>query len=168
MLRIASVIAFLLALTAVVGCNTRKPGALNEEAGGFSYDPPAGWAIKEMPGLKYRIAAGPASGGFAPNINVVDAPSPGSLDAFADGNVEEAKRILRAQVLVREPFTTASGEKAVRAVLVSQQLGFSLRQTFYIFGSPSHKYVVTCSALANGGEALDATFAASMKTFQHR
>jgi len=41
-----------------------------------------------------------------------------------------------------------------------------LRQTFFFIGSGKRKYVVTCTALADGGEEFDAVFSESIKTFR--
>ncbi len=51
-------------------------------------------------------------------------------------------------------------------VIQSDQNGTLLRQAFYFFaGTGDNKFVVTCSALASGGEEIDEVFEASLKTF---
>src|SRR5262249_42430659 len=41
-----------------------------------------------------------------------------------------------------------------------------LRQNFYFFDKGKTKFVVTCTALAEGGEKLDPVFEGSRKTFR--
>jgi len=46
-------------------------------------------------------------------------------------------------------------------------MGVMLRSTFFLFsGSGKWKFVVTCTALADGGAKWDAAFAESMETFR--
>jgi len=138
-----------------------------EKAGGFSFCPPKSWDMKEIPGLKYRIAFGPASDGFAPNINVVDESFSGSLSDYVKGNREALERMFKGfKNLGESEFKTDFGPKGVRLITESEQQGQKLRQTFFFFdGKGGRKLVATCSALAENGAKLDETFAASLKTF---
>jgi hypothetical protein len=138
-----------------------------ETAGGFSFCPPQGWTIQSFPGLKYSIAAGPASNGFAPNINVVDEKAEMSLAAYVDANKKMLSKAFKGYKEVgKSDFKTASGLKGSRLIVQSDQNGTPLRQTFYFFaGSGDKKLVATCSALARGGTELDDVFEASLKTF---
>jgi hypothetical protein len=150
-----------------VGCGGKAPREQFEKAGGFSYDPPKGWQVVEFPGLKYRSAHGPAENGFAPNINVVDETFAGSLAEYVDGNLATLKKMFTDfKLLKREDFQTEDGLPATRLVVEDNQQGRSLRQSFCFFGNSTRKYVVTCTALAERGESLDALFAQSMKTFR--
>jgi hypothetical protein len=149
------------------GCGGKPPRAHYEKAGGFSYDPPKGWRIVDFPGLKYRISAGASENGFAPNINVVDEKFSGSLPTYVDLNMETMKKAFTDfKLLKREDFQTEDGLAAVRVVCEDTQQKQRLRQTFCFFGDSSRKYVVTCTALAEGGEKLDPLFAESTKTFR--
>lgn len=149
------------------GCGGKPSRQLHEKAGGFSYDPPPGWTVAELPGLKYRIARGPVADAFAPNINVVDETFQGTLDAYVEANVGNMEKLLPGlKILDRAAFQTADGEPGTRVIADTQQLGRRLRQTFYFFGRSQRRYVVTCTALADGGEALDSVFEASVKTFR--
>jgi hypothetical protein len=160
--------AAVLALAVLCdGCGAKPPRAHYEKAGGFSYDPPKGWRIVEFPGLKYRISHGQSENGFAPNVNVVDEKFSGTLSAYVDLNLETMKKTFTdAKVLKREDFQTEDGLPAVRVVCEDMQQGQRLRQTFCFFGNSNRKYVVTCTALADGGEKLDPLFAESTKTFR--
>ena len=138
-----------------------------EAAGGFSYCPPKGWTMKELPGMKYQAAFGPTSGGFTPNINVVDEAFGGSLEDYFKGNVDALTKVFKKfKNLGKSDFKTDSGLKCIRLVTESEQQGMLLRQTFFFFdGKTNRKLVVTCSAPAEGGDKLDAAFGASLKTF---
>jgi hypothetical protein len=149
------------------GCGGEPPRALYEEAGGFSYDPPAGWEIVEFPGLKYRISHGQPESGFAPNINVVDEDYSGSLPAYVDANLLSMEEMFVGfEVLSRSDLTTEDGQAAIKLVTETEQQGRRLRQTFYFLGSGDTKYVVTCSALAESAAALDSLFDTSVATFR--
>jgi hypothetical protein len=139
-----------------------------ENTGGFSFQAPKGWQLREFPGMKYRIALGPAANSFSPNINIVDEAFSGPLKSYVDANRSTLERMsIQLTVLKREPFATASGMKGERMVITSLQQTSLLRQTFYFLPGPKGKYfVVTCSALAAGGEALDSTFEESIRTFE--
>ncbi|MHC4600358.1 MAG: hypothetical protein ACYS47_15280 [Planctomycetota bacterium] len=156
-------------LLAVVwgGCGGEPPKRLYEKDGGFSYDPPANWEIGEFPGLKYRIARGPTTMGFTANINVIDEKFSGTLVEYVDINLTNMKQVIPSlELLKREDFRTADGRPAIRTITETVQHTRRLRQTAYFFGKGKRKYVVTCSALADGGEALDEVFESSMKTFR--
>jgi hypothetical protein len=140
---------------------------LHEESGGFSYMPPPGWTIAEFPGLKYRIAHGPAHAGFSPNIVVVDEHFSGTLEEYVDANLVNMRQLLqKLKVLQRQNFSTKSGEPATRVLTENVQTDRLLRQTFFFLGSADRKYVLTCTALADGGEIHDLEFSASAETFR--
>jgi hypothetical protein len=139
-----------------------------ERAGGYSLQAPKGWEFREFPGMKYQIAFGQPKDAFAPNINVVDETYGGPLKTYVDLNLQSLEKLfVDFKLLRREAFVTASGVKGEKIIVTSLQQKNLLRQTFYFFPGPSGKYlVVTCSALAKGGEALDGLFAESLKTFE--
>ena len=151
-----------------LGCGGKPPRQLYEKAGGFSYDPPAGWQITEFPGLKYRVAYGPVENEFTPNINVVDEEFSGTLAEYADANLESLESMsINLNVISREDFRTQDNEAGVRIITEAEQMGVMLRSTFFLFsGSGNWKFVVTCTALADGGAKWDAAFAESMETFR--
>jgi hypothetical protein len=146
---------------------TGESGRLTEEEGGFSFVPPEGWAIIEIPGLKFRTAAGPSSDGFAPNINIVDEPFGGSLDEYSEINITTMEQVFEDFDLIsEEDFETDDGERAVRIAGENVQQGDTLRQTYYLFDAGDTKLVVTCSRLADAQEEADAACDESMETFQ--
>jgi len=165
--------AILTMAVVCVGCAEKQersdgPHQRFYEAGGrFSYDPPAKWEIASMPGLKYRIARGPRTGGFTPNINVVEESFTGSLEAYANGNITNMKKLFKSmKILSREDFKTNDDQPAVKLVIENVQQGMKLRQTFYFLGTGRSKFVVTCTAPAKGGAKLDSLFEKSAATFR--
>jgi len=158
----------LIALLVCLGCGGKPPRQVYEEAGGFSWDPPAGWQVAEFEGFKYRVAFGPVENEFAPNIWVDDEEFAGTLAAYADAKLEKSEKMSEGlNVIGREDFRTQDNGAGVKIVTETEQQGVMLRETFFLFsGSGDWKYVVTCTALADGGAKWDATFAESMKTFR--
>jgi hypothetical protein len=138
-----------------------------EAAGGYSFCPPKDWVMKEMPGLKYKLAIGEASGGFAPNINVVDEAFDGSVADYVKASLETVSKVFKGfKKLGQSNFKTDSGVKGIRLQTESEQGNLRLRQTFFFLeGKGKTKLVVTCSALAETGQKLDAVFEDSLKTF---
>lgn len=157
----------LTVLLVCVGCGGKPPRQHYEKAGAFSYDPPSGWQVVEFPGLKYRISHGPRENEFAPNINVVDEAFSGTLATYVDANLQNMEKVfVNLKVLSREDFKTQDNEAAVKVVTENEQQGRMLRQTFFFIGSGNRRYVVTCTALADGGDKFDTAFAESVKTFR--
>jgi len=120
-----------------------------------------------LPGLKYSIAAGPASKGFAPNINVVDEAAGMALAAYVDESKKMLSKAFKGyKELGKREFKTTSGLKGARLLIQSDQGGTLIRQAYYFFaGTGDTKFVVTCSTLASSGEAFDEIFETSLKTF---
>jgi hypothetical protein len=136
-----------------------------EKDGGFSFVPPADRRAQNITGLKYKVV-GAVRERFACNINVVDEPFQGTVDEYVKANISALKeRLAKFKVHEQGEFKTTSGLRGVRLVTESEQGRRLLRQTFYFFGTPDAKYVVTCSTLAEGGEKLDSVLEKAMKTF---
>ena len=72
----------------------------------------------------------------------------------------------KLRIIEQVEFKTTAGLPGRRLVIESEQNDKLLRFSFYFFGTGGMKYVVTCTALAYGGEKLDTVFAESMKTFR--
>ncbi|WP_165229996.1 DcrB-related protein [Aquisphaera insulae] len=167
----------ILMLVCVVSVASSSPWAaaqqadesrrLKDEAGKFSFVPPPKWTTRSFPGAKYQIVHGPPKDGFAPNINVIDEPFGGSMEQYAKASLATLEKALpEFKLKEQREFKTKSGLQGVRLVSESAQNKMHLRQTFYLFGRGEKKYVVTCSALAEGGADLDKTFEQALKTFQ--
>jgi hypothetical protein len=143
------------------------PRRHSEVVGGFSFVPPDGWPIQTMPGVKFKVATGPAANGFAPNINIVDEPFNGSLDAYAQANLATLQRVLKQFRLLKEDkFTTAKGMRSLRMAVEHEFQGKPLHQTFYFFSNGAAKIVVTCSALPQDSDRLARVFETAMRTFR--
>lgn len=153
---------------AALGCGAGKPPrSLHEPEGGFSFDPPPGWQVSSMPGAAYRVCLGPEERQFTPNINVVRETFVGSLDEYVAANLRSLEQQHAAMNLLRrENFRTRDGERGVRLIMDNDWGGRLLRQTFFVFASGTRHYIVTCTALADGGDALDQVFADSIATFR--
>lgn len=138
-----------------------------DEEGGFSFVRPEGWQLTDIPGLDYEGAIGPSSNGFAPNITVVDETFGGTLDEYVEANVETLQSSFEGfQIVDQGDFRPNEGDNAVRLATESMQQGTRLRQTFYFFDAGSKKFVLTCSRLPSGQEAVDAACDESMETFR--
>lgn len=162
------VLTFLVALLmTAAGCDGESKRQYYESAGGFSFDPPAGWKVVEFPGFKYRICHGPDQNGFAPNVNVIDEAFEGTLASYADLTLQNMQRVLtKARLLSREDFSTQDSEPAVKIVIENEQSGQMLRQAFFLIGSGDQKFVMTCTARADRGGQLDSAFDECARSFR--
>jgi|AntAceMinimDraft_16_1070373.scaffolds.fasta_scaffold39827_1 hypothetical protein len=162
--------AICILIIVVIGCSELKaqtPRQLYEESGGFSYNPPEGWQIVELPDYKYRVSHGPLVNEFVPGIEVVDEICIGSLSACVDGTVEIMRKAFKKfDILKREAFETEDGESGFKLITELVPQSRLLRQTFYFFGKSRRKYVAICSTLAEGGAKLDPIFEKSIRTFR--
>ena len=139
-----------------------------ESEGGFSYVPPSGWQMTELPGLKYQFASGAPTGEFTPNLSIfVDETSSGSLDDYVVGSVAVVKDIFQdVRVISQEDFLTDEGERGVKVVIESTQHDVKMYQVFYIFDAGAKKIVFTYTRLADQGQENDALVDQSMRTFR--
>ena len=160
--------AVLIFCLLLAGCGKSKPPRkLYEKEGGFSFDPPDGWEILEMPGLKYHVTRGTLVNNFAPNINVVDETFEGSLEKYFDTKMESLKAMFKSfKLLEKKKITSDDGDTALVAVTENDIFGRTVRQTYYLFENGSRKYAVICTALAEGGEEFDALFEKTAKSFR--
>lgn len=141
---------------------------LAEPAGGFSYQPPAGWHIRTFPGLKYKICYTTPANGFAPNINTVDEVAPVPMGPYMQASIAQMKRAYaNLHVVSQKPFVTASGIQGARLVTDGVAAGKHMHQVFYVFpGTNNRKYVLTASSLASDHGKYDAATDQAMKTFK--
>ena len=138
-----------------------------ESGGDFSFIPPEGWTIDEMPGLKYKIARTTPQRGFTNNMNFVDQDFAGPLDSYVDGNLQGLQQIMSGfSMSSRDELKTDAGERCIRLVTEAFFNGTALEQRFYFFENGRKKIVLTCSRLAGPASELDAAFDASAKTFR--
>jgi hypothetical protein len=158
----------LFGCAAGLGAADAKPARHVEKEGGFSFVPPKDWELRDFKGLKYKIVVGPAANAFAPNINFVDEASKDTLKDYVAAQKKALKAFFKEFKEISEgEFKTADGTAAVRIVIENKQGENLLRQSFYLFDMPKgKKLVVTCSALARGGDKLDPVFKACLKSFK--
>lgn len=170
---LATIVIFLPAAIPVMAQEAAEKPAPAEEKrhidkdGGFSFVPPEGWAVREFPGLKYKLVFAPAENQFAANINVVDEAYTGTVTDYIKATQDVLpKAIKKFRLIKREEFQTTAGIKTERMIIEGEQQDRLLRQTFYLFPTSKKMFVVTCTTLSAGGEKLDPTFEACMKTFR--
>jgi len=158
----------LLLLAAFAGRLSAEEPRYADATGGFSYLPPAGWTLKDVPGMKYRFSIDKPADNFAANINVVDENFTDDLDTYLKANLAGLKNIYqKMEVVSQEPFVTTTGAKAFRVVVNGTVNNRELRQVFFLFtGTGTHKYVMTCTGLAADGDQRDAAFDGAGKSFQ--
>jgi hypothetical protein len=139
-----------------------------EQAGGFSFQVPKGWTFREHPSLQYKIIAGPTANAFTPTIVVVDGGHDGSLKSFVDATKNSLeKKFQQFKIIKRDAFVTASGVKGEKMITTVVKKDILFRQTYYFLpGKKGKFYSLTGSVLAAGGEAFDAVFDESIKTFE--
>ena len=144
-----------------------EPRRHEEKAGGFSFIPPDGWTMRELPGMKYKLAVGPIEGNFAANINTVDENFEGSLKDYVKNNIETIRHLFKDFKLIKQDdFKTESGIPGTRVVIEDKQGDINLRQTFFFLAKGSKKFVVTCSVKIEGGDKLDQAFEKCLMTWK--
>jgi hypothetical protein len=141
-----------------------------DPAGGFALCAPQGWAFRAFPGMKYKVALGPALDGFSANLNLVDEGFGGDLEHYVAANLATMRRVLTGfQILGQGAFTTDQKLEGYRVVTTSLQQDRQLRQIFYFLPAGRDRYfVVTGSALAahhDAHDAQDAAFDESVRSF---
>jgi len=111
-----------------------------EPKGGFSFCPPDGWNIRDYPKEKFKIMLGPASDGFAPNLNVRELKNlPQSLQdvaamvsKFYAGN-PEGMGTSYVGSFTQSEFTTFANQPGIKLAFQSVKEGVRLRSTMYFF-----------------------------------
>jgi hypothetical protein len=143
-------------------------GRYVEKAGGYSFMPPEGWNILEVPGQKYRIAAGPPKNGFSPNIVFADEEYAGTLPeyvALAEGLF--VKLFKGYKKISLADFPTDSKAPAKRLIMENEQSGRHVRQICYFFnGTDGKKIAAFGTVLTEMGTGYDEAFDGSLKTFR--
>ena len=153
---------------ALAGPAFAQGARLSEPAGGFSYAVPAGWQIKTLPGLKYKICYVMPSAGFAPNINIVDEVAAVPLDTYIKASLGPMQKgYTNLHVLNTTSFPAAAGLVGRRMAITGSLLGKSVYQVFYFFPAANdRKIIATASWLNKDGTKYVAPVNAAMKTFK--
>lgn len=138
-----------------------------ELLGGFSYVPPLGWQMRELPGLKYKAAFAPATSNSGANLIFLDELNPARLETYVALNLAMMKQLWpNLTVISQEWFETDAGQWAIKVVVQNTQYNQNLQQTLYFFNGGTKKVVATYTRLANQGAELDAKSDASMQSFR--
>ena len=138
-----------------------------EEGGGYSIQPPEGWAVAEFPGLKYKVFHGSPVHGFSPNIVFVDEYFEGTIEEYVQANNVNMRLVLTDfEILSTTAFVTASRLNGIKQVTTAAHSGQVLRQTFYYFSNGFTRFVITCSVPDNSRQSYEKLFDESVKTFQ--
>jgi hypothetical protein len=136
--------------------------------GNFSFCPPAGWGMREIAGLKYEVAVGPAENGFSANIVFVDESYEGNLRDYIDLNIVQLGNFIQNyEMQERKAIKTNSGISGEYILIKHEQFGHEIRQILYFLPAGNNKYfVMTCSVLDNAFTRYLPVFENSMKTFE--
>jgi hypothetical protein len=137
-----------------------------ENAGAFSYTPPAGWQMLNMPGSKYRIAMAPLrSSGVAPSINIQEETFNGTLADYAANKAAALRQGPGTPTILKDDeFQTTTGTECRRIVFETIANATKMRQWLFLFGKGNQKYLVACTAQSEGADALEPTIEAAMAT----
>ena len=133
----------------------------------FSYQVRQGWTVRPYGGMKYKLAFGPVSKKFAPNMNVMAEETALSIDKYCQANEATLKKAIPGiKFKGKTYFTTAKGLKGVKLSTTASQQGKQLAQVFYMFpGRGNTRFVVTCTTLIEQAAKYAPAFDKSMKTF---
>ena len=145
----------------------QEKGRHYEEGGRFSFVPPDGWQVVQLPGMKYGVFSGPTANGFAPNINVLDEAYAGSLDDYVTLSIRNL-RVMFPQFLKlsQEDLKLDSGLPAVRVVGRNSMNNMEMEQTMYFVKRSSKMFVITGSKLASDGRNLANEFEKCARSFR--
>ncbi len=152
-----------------VATSAVEPGRHVEPAGRFSYTIPDGWTTRKIAGLTdYHILFGPPGETYVPNANFQHENYSGTLDDYVALNIQGLKDGgLDFQITQQpEPFTTDTQLEGRRLIIDLNDDGQRVRQTFFFIRHPPRMYVITASALSEGGEAFDGLFDALAKSLR--
>jgi hypothetical protein len=151
-----------------LGAADEKAARHVEKAGGFSFVPPKEWTIRDIPGMKFKGAVGPAANGFAPNIVFVDEAYSGTLADYMAATKKALGTVFKNyKELGEKKLKTDGGSEMIMLVIEREDNGKTLRQRFYFLNlSAEKKIVATCTTLAEGGDKFDDVFETSLKSYR--
>jgi len=166
-LTLLTTLSVVLGLAGGLGAADEKTRHV-EKAGGFSFVPPKDWTLREIPGLKFKAAVGPAANGFAPNIVFVDEAYKGTLADYMAANKKTLAKVFKNyKELGEKNLKTDSGADMIALVIQREDNDKMVRQTFYFLDLNAEKKIVaTCTALTDGGDKLDGLFETSLKSYR--
>lgn len=139
----------------------------NETAGGFSYIPPAGWAIKPFPGLTYGLLLGPTENEYAANLNFVVETKKQSFDDFVTESENKMKSYMPEYVqITKAKFKTAKGVQGVRITASVLKGKRRLKEYLYFFPMPGGKKIAVTGSALPMDLAMDAVFDKTVASLQ--
>ncbi|MFM7323149.1 MAG: hypothetical protein ACKO5K_16745 [Armatimonadota bacterium] len=114
---------------------------------GFRWRAPEGWKVLRTGLTPTQIAAGPAEGGFAPNVNFQFDSVP---TTFADYVTATLARLPKdfpgSKAIGDEAFTTKSGTAGHKATIEYTIQEIPIRQTFWLLPSGNQVLIAVCTA----------------------
>jgi len=146
----------------------QEAGRIYEPDGGFSYVPPEGWVVSEVPDFEYRVASGSQVGGFIPNLYFfVNQSHSGSLDEYVTESLTHYSATMNdLEIISQADFLTDKGERGVKVIMESTKQNWRLHLSEYFFAAGAYKFVATYTRLSNQGNNNDPLVDQSMQTFQ--
>lgn len=134
----------------------------------IAYSPPAGWKVSALTQSRFKVASGPPSNGFVPNITIAEAAYPGTTEQFLAENLRTMKQQDDVRILSQSSFNTKSGLKGIKLVYEMTKDKQTFRNTQYIFnpGSGQPLVLVNCATAAADGGRFNSLFDQSISTFR--
>lgn len=141
-----------------------------DEVGGFSYVPPMGMVLMNVPGFRFKTPTSPPVNGITSIVAFRKEPLPASADATA---AEKALiNILNLECkgqrqVAKEEFATASGLAGTRYVFEKDVAQGQQQRTILFASAPAKesRYIVICITRTGPGQVADEVFDAFLKSF---
>lgn len=152
--------SWLILLVAVFALPVQAAERHHEAQGGFSYEIPAQWEVREYPGLKYQILFTQPVDNFAPNVNFVDEDYAGDLDTYADANLPVLEKVISGFKLIsRGSGKTRQGReyRSLRFIQTTQS-GELTQISYFLKLKKDRKLVVTCTTPSSQASRFDKVF----------
>jgi hypothetical protein len=132
-----------------------------------SFSPPAGWTVAASTKSRFKVATGPPSRGFVPNISISEAEYAGSAEQFVAENVKNMQgQDAIFHILNQSSFKTRAGLKGVKLIFEINKEKHTFRSTQYIFapGPGVPLLLVNCSTAAEDGGLYNSLFDQTIST----
>jgi len=161
----------LMAMLLLTGCDEKKDLPRRghyEEGAKVSYNPPTDWALREMPGLKYKVAIGSKSQGVPPTLTLVDEVMSCTLKKYLEITLLGLeKSVPEATILSQDAFETEDGIQGIKVSTKQTKNAVSLSGYLYFFNSlKGRKYVLECSCSTGAADQTESLFDAAAYSFR--
>lgn len=132
----------------------------HEAQGGFSYEVPEAWQVRDYPGLKYQILFTQPVDNFAPNVNFVDEVYPGDLDSYVEANLPTLEKMLNGFELVSRGSGKTRQGREYRSLQYKQQSqsGELIQLSYFMKLEKDRKLVVTCTTRSKDASRFEKVF----------